>query len=178
MDINPSLALYVNRFDRVVSAEGYNQAGQALTEDLDVRFMSYSDAIEQILDSEAVLDLLSQDGALTIAVSGSDEGQCGRLLSGTETATAGCRTAHCYVADQEEADQARAAGMSCGRYQAYLALLELYPDITPEDVMDMTMREIRDLLAGNQEVDAPNQSCVSQSGCGGEGYGHGHKNHW
>ena len=74
------------------------------------------------------------------------------MLSQIETATAGCRAAHCYVADAGEAAQAREYGMSCGRYRAYLALRELFPEIAPEDVADMTMREIRDLLAGDQRA--------------------------
>ena len=177
VDINPSLELYVNRFDQVVSAKGYNQAGQALADDLDIRFLNYSDAVEQILGSETVSALLSQDGALTIAVSGADEGQCGRMLSQIEIATAGCRAAHCYVADAGEAAQAREYGMSCGRYRAYLALRELFPEIAPEDVADMTMREIRDLLAGDQRAGATDPD-AAQSGCTGGGCGHRHGNSW
>ena len=65
VDINPSLELYVNRFDQVVSAKGYNQAGQALADDLGIRFLNYSHAGEQISVSylhlpahETVLDLV------------------------------------------------------------------------------------------------------------------------
>ena len=60
--------------------------------------------------------------------------------------------------------------MSVGRYQAYLRLRELDPDITAEEVQAMTMREIEQLLqAYAQEtggVSAPEASGGSSGGCG------------
>ena len=35
VDINPSIELGVNRFDRVISVDGYNEDGQALAQLLD-----------------------------------------------------------------------------------------------------------------------------------------------
>lgn len=49
VDINPSLELGINRFDRIVSVEGYNDDGQALADSLNIRFMNYQDALEQDL---------------------------------------------------------------------------------------------------------------------------------
>ena len=53
-------------------------------------------------------------------------------------------------------DQAHELGMSCGKYRAFLQLQELDPTITPEQVQNMTMREIRDLLnqLGTQPVES------------------------
>ena len=156
IDINPSLELGVNRFDRVVSVEGYNDDGQALADCLSIRFADYEEAVTRVLESEEVAVLLSEDGALAIAVAGQDQGQCRRMLAGLETCTAGQQNAYCYAATQEELEQAHALGLSCGRYRAYLALQSLDPAVTPEDVQEMSMREIRDriaLLSGEETGD-------------------------
>ena len=46
IDINPSLELGVNRFDRIVSVEGFNDDGARLAEQLDIKYMDYNDALE------------------------------------------------------------------------------------------------------------------------------------
>ena len=40
----------------------------------------------------------------------------------------------------------KTAGLSFGKYQAWQVLQDLNPDITLEEVQDMTMSEIRDLI--------------------------------
>ena len=37
-------------------------------------------------------------------------------------------------------------GLTYGKYRAYLAQQALAPDVTPEEVRDMTMRELRDRI--------------------------------
>ena len=72
IDINPSIELGVNRFDRVVTAIGYNADGQALLDTLEVQNLDYNDAVEQIINSDTVASLLSGDGIMTIGVIGPD----------------------------------------------------------------------------------------------------------
>lgn len=148
VDVNPSLELQVNRFDRVVSVEGCNQEGQALAEALDLTFLPCSSAVEQLLDSEDMAPYLSQDGAVTITVVGSDQGQRERLLASLETAAAQHEGAYCCSYAAEEVESAHHLGLSYGKYAAYLELQALDPTITPEEVQQMSMQEIRALLAG------------------------------
>ena len=146
VDVNPSLELEINRFDRVLSVEGYNDDGKSLAESLHIRFMSYETAVRQILEMKEISVLLSQNEALTIAVSGSDRDQCGRILSDMEACTRGHGNAHCYHVDSAELEEAHEMGLSLGKYNAFLRLRELDPDITPEEVQNMTMREILDRI--------------------------------
>ena len=88
--------------------------------------------------------------------------------------------------------------MSCGKYRAYLALKELDPSITPEQVRSMTMGELQRLIdqltygtqdqpiqdAGQTgENSAGNDTgtgSTSSGGTGGNGHGHcgGHGGCW
>lgn len=146
IDINPSLELSVNRFDRVIAITGFNEDGQALSDALDVKYKNYAQAVEQILHHDSVTALLSGGEVIAITVVGPDGQQSAKLLSGVKTCAAGQGNIDCYSAQPEEADTAHEAGLSCGKYRAFLELQLLDPDVTPEAVQGMTMREIRDMI--------------------------------
>lgn len=177
IDINPSIELSVNRFDRVLFVNGLNEDGQELSSRLDVKFKPYAEAVEQILNDDGVAALLSGDEIMTITVVGSSGRQSASILSGVETCAAGRRNVDCYAALPEEAAAAHETGLSCGKYRAFLELRLLDPAITPEAVQNMTMREIReriDRLSAGAGNDIPPY--------GGQGAGHfghgGHGNGW
>lgn len=179
IDINPSLELGVNRFDRVIAVEGYNDDGRALAAALDVKFMNYADAIDQILCDKDIAALLSNDEIMTITVTGPDKTQSSKILSGVEACTMNQRNTHCYFADTKEVEAAHELGLSCGKYKAYLELQLLDPNITPETVQGMTMREIRDLInelspdGGSEAQPADTEGCKQQGAGNGHGCGHG-----
>ena len=68
IDINPSIELSVNRFDRVVGVEGWNEDGQALAETLDIQFDTYTQAVEAILADQKIAALLAEGGVMDITV--------------------------------------------------------------------------------------------------------------
>lgn len=174
IDINPSLELAVNRFDHVVGVEGWNEDGQALAETLDIRFATYTDAVETILADEQVEALLAAGGVMDITVVGPENAQCGRMLAALEDCTAGHQNARCHTARPEELEEAHDLGLSCGKYRAYLEVKALDPDITPEEVGQMTMREIRDLLQTLEGGADPAASAGSSQDAGGGHHGHHH----
>jgi len=165
IDINPSLELCVNRFDRVISITGFNDDGRELSHALDIKHENYADAMEQILGNDTIAGLLSNDEVITIAITGLDGIQSAKILSEVESCTAEQRNAYCYFVSSDETIAAHKMGLSYGKYRAFLELQMFDPDITAETVQGMTMREIRDLidnLSDDEEEESPN---------GGE-YGH------
>lgn len=146
IDINPSLELSVNRFNKVLAVTGYNTDGKELASSLQVKYMDCEDAIDKIVTSDRVKDLLSGDEVLTITVSGENTSQCRRIYSHAETSTKESQNTYCYMADHEDTEEAHHLGLSSGKYQAFLRLQSLGSDITAEEVKDMTMKEIHDLI--------------------------------
>ena len=185
MDINPSIELSVNRFDRVIAVTAFNEDGQELSRELEVKHMDYTQAVERVLAHDSVAALLSGGEVMSITVVGQDGRQSAKLLSGVETCAAGRSNIDCYSARPEEAAAAHEAGLSCGKYRAFLELQRLDPDITPEDVQGMTMREIRDLIgslsagggtpfSGGSDDPSPGGGWGNgQHGSGGQGNGQG-----
>ena len=159
IDINPSVELGVNRFDRIISFENYNDDGQELTDSLDIKFMDYSEAVNKIIDSEEILTLLENDEIMTIAVVGTDNSQSEEVLSNMQSCTAGRKNTYCYYTHSEEVEKAHETGLSYGKYKAFLELQKLDPTITVEEIQGMTMREIRDRisqLSGNGDDNEEN----------------------
>ncbi len=181
VDINPSLELWLNRFDKVVQVVGWNEDGRELASSLDLKYMDYEQALEEIMASEKVSSLLADDGVLSLAVVGDNEKQCGRLLTGLQQCTAGQGNAYCYSADEEELEAAHSLGLSYGKYRVYLELLELGSDISPREVNGMSMRELRDMmesLSGNGETGSPQAHAPGGGQGQGQGYGQGKGPAW
>lgn len=176
IDINPSLELGVNRFDRIISVEGLNADGREFAKGLDIKYKNYADAMDQILENKSITALLSNDEIMTITITGLNEIQSAEILSEIETCTAGQRNTYCYFSSPSEAAAAHEAGLSYGKYRAFLELQILDPDITPEAIQNMTMRELRDLI-DRLSVDHENEtSSDSDREYGGHGSGSGHRN--
>lgn len=170
IDINPSIELNVNRFDRVISVTAYNADGEQLAESLDITNMDSADAIDQIMENEQIESLLSQEAAMTISVVGSDDVQTSRLLENMERRTSRMENVYCYRMQPEEVQAAHEAGLSYGKYRAYLELRQLSPKVTTEDVRSMSMREIRD------RIDALSADPQEKKGMGNGHGGHGNSN--
>lgn len=178
IDINPSIEMGINRFDRVISVNGFNEDGWELSDVIDVKYRRYADAIEQILHDDTIEELLSGNEIMTITVIGPDGQRSQRILSGVEACTAKQDNAYCYFATSEEVAAAHETGLSCGKYRAFLELQLLDPDITPEAVQGMTMREIREWIDSRSADSETETTTYHKRGNGHRGHGGGHGNGW
>lgn len=172
IDINPSLELGINRFSKVVTIDEYNDDGAALACSLHIKYMDYADAIDQILETNRMAELFSQNEVLVITVSSSDDAQCHRVLTQVESCTSMHQNAYCYAADSADTATAHELGLSCGKYHALLKLQESNPEITPEDIGNMTMGEIHDLMP---TASGSENGSAGKNGHHGAGHGHGHR---
>lgn len=180
IDINPSLEMDINRFDRVIALNGYNDDGVALAAELNVKNMNYDDAVDALMANDTINNCLANGEELSIAVVQSDNGdtsQSDAVLNYVSNCTAEHKNAHCYALESDDSQMADAhdAGLSCGKYHAYQELLAYDPSITPEEVQQMTMREIRELLASYQNggSDETSDSAASSGYGSGQGQGNG-----
>lgn len=184
IDINPSLEFGINRFDRVVSIESFNDDGQDLAEQLDVRYMDYNDALEQLLSEQTVQTYLVDGAFMSVTVACRDDEKSSQILENVESCTAGQSNISCHSSNIEEMHEAHSAGLSVGKYRAYLELKDLDPSVTIDDIRDLSMREIRDLIqkyeSENTEPDGTGNPANENTDSGEitdqehhHGYGHG-----
>lgn len=161
IDINPSIELGVNYFDRVVSAEGVNADGQGILSETNVVGMSYEDALASLNDSLTNKGYLTADAAVAVTVMCDDDSRCSNLEETSQRcfSSAG-QGVHCSRATSTEHHEAHESGLGMGKYLAWRSLVDAGVDISADDVAHMTMSELRALAA--QEGVAIDQGAASQ----------------
>lgn len=152
VDINPSVELSLNRFNRVTDAEGKNEDGILLLHNLSLKGKGYIEAVEILVTSESMQNYLTADAELTFTVASP---KAEELLQGLHNSSVSTQyNGTCRSADMESVHGAHACGMSLGKYQEYLHLSEYDDDISPEDCSGMTMGQLRDLLSQYEDIDS------------------------
>jgi hypothetical protein len=145
IDVNPSIELTLNRFDRVIAATAYNADGAQILDGQNLRNMLYTDAIDTLVNCTAFQAYMTEENDLSFTVVSKNEA---KLMNGILNCAAVTRYGAYYAAaDAETLQAAHQYGMSFGKYQAYLDLTQYDSSITPEQCSNMTMREIHTLTA-------------------------------
>lgn len=161
IDINPSIELGVNYFDRVVSAEGVNADGQDILSETNVVGMSYEDALASLNDSLTNKGYLTANAAVAVTVMCDNDSRCSNLEETSQRcfSSAG-QGVYCSRATSTEHHEAHESGLGMGKYLAWRSLVDAGVDISADDVAHMTMSELRALAA--QEGVAIDQGAASQ----------------
>lgn len=184
VDINPSIEMGLNCFDRVVSVRAFNDDGTYIADTVSVKNKSYTDAVKLLMASDSVADYVTDDSLISFTVV-ADNHHEQRLIDGIQT-YAGCENRHVAynTSSQEEMQKAHDSNLSVGKYRAYMQLVKLQPQITIDDIRTMSMREIQDKIdesGGQSDLTAHMQNdCQNMQGGGGMGNGrngNGHKRH-
>ena len=151
IDVNPSIELALNRFDAVVSATAYNEEGNTILKQLDLKGKKYTEAIDDIVNCEAMKPYLIKDSEVVFTVAAS-KGQENELKAGVEKCS-GHISQNCQYssADLETVEQAHEVELSLGKYNAYLQLSEYDETVTPDDCRHMSMSEIHCLVKGHEQ---------------------------
>lgn len=163
LDINPSIELTVNRFDRVIAATGYNADGEQVVAALDLKNKSYTAAMNAVLQDDTVASYLKDDGILEVTLT-SDSQEPMQNMQNCICAQTSVAAGQIYCTDRrEEVEAAHAAGVSFGKYRAFLELQKIDPDVTVEEIKTLSMREIRERIA----------AASGENEQSGNGYGQG-----
>lgn len=149
MDINPSIELNINRFDKVISINSYNDDGVELANVLDIKFMNYKNAIDTILNTDMITENFINNETLSIVVVGKNEQKSKEMYENIQNNMTEKQNVYCDMGNFEEVNEAHQAGLSVGKYRAYLEWQNVDKSVTIDDVKGLTMKEIRDCI--NQE---------------------------
>lgn len=187
IDVNPSIELQINRYNKVVGAEAYNDDGRSVLDRVSLGGLDYREALEALTADEALGGYLGSDAYVQFSVVSDDKGQEESLTLASEECLASLPAGgSCAAVSSEMRVQAQANGMGCGRYAMAMELMELDPETTLEDCEGLSMRELRDRVEscrngdgdGAAGTEAPHGAGHGQGwGAGqgsGQGSGHGH----
>lgn len=166
VDINPSIELRLNRFERVTSTTSYNADGEKVLSALDLQGKKYDEALAILFQSDALQPYLENNDYLGIAVFGNDAIKA-RIEAQTQSYAEHYRLQlSCQRADAETVAAAHEHGMTPGRYLAFLELQELDPNANIEDYNSCGLGQIR------REIESHHQNRHGQS----EGHGNQNQN--
>ncbi len=168
IDVNPSLEFCLNSQHKVIDVCAYNEDGQRVVDCLNVKNMSYEDAIKTLLENETFCSYLKEDSELTFTVVSDEEEE---IIKGIEEYTAHCEVnQEIYCADYETRHEAVENHCSTGKYRAYQELAEYDEDVTLEECKNMTMHELHERIrecenhghgVGNENGNSAGQSGIS-----------------
>lgn len=173
IDINPSVELEINRLNKVISVKGYNEDGRELAKALDIHFMDYTDAICNIIENTTITSLLSDNEVMAITVVCENDKQNSSMMSRIKEYTNGNNNMYCYCADPDDVADAHNCGLSYGKYRAYLELQAVDPDISPEEIQNMTMCQIHERIRSLSE----DSDSTDNAGENGHQHRNGHNHH-
>ena len=144
IDVNPSIELAINRFDRVVSVKGYNTDGQDILEHVPLKNISYMQAIERLLQDTYYSQFLNQDSLLVVTViSEHADAMLEQIHESDSLQALGALT---YSSDTACMNEAHQYEMSFGKYRAFLELSQYDTNVTVEDCHGMSMGEIQNRI--------------------------------
>ena len=160
--------LEVNCFHRIVSFTPSSENSAALPDTASLRFQDWRDLLQ-------TLSVVDPAEPVSVTVISQNPDQSADVLEDLETWASQRPGMHCGSLTRQEAQEAKSAGLSCGKYQIYLKVKSLYPDLTPDDVKGMTMHELQELLGQNTSAVFPGNSDT----CGQEpSNGNHHRHGW
>lgn len=163
IDVNPSIELALNRFDRVVSVTAYNPEGAEILDGLSLQWKKYPEAIHEVIECADMRTYLTDDAELILTVA-ADESRKSELETGVKRCAAhighGC---HDDQTDIESAFQAHECGLSIGKYNAYLELSKYDSTITTDDCKGMSITQIQELIRKYEQENVTDENEAESS---------------
>ncbi|TGY95561.1 hypothetical protein E5329_14155 [Petralouisia muris] len=180
VDVNPSIELTLNRRNRVTDAKSRNRDGAKVLEHLQLKGKDYLEAVELLVESDAMQPYLTADAELTVTVASV---KAEELLSGLQDSVVATHYhGMCGSADMETVTAAHDCGMSLGKYQIYQLLTQYGSGLTAENCQNISMCQLQQLLSqyenGRSETVSENELENMQAGCShGRQQHHHHSGH-
>lgn len=164
VDVNPSIELELNRFDRVISVKAWNKEGEEVLEKLSLKNQNYQSALKEILNQETVDGYLKQRSDVVLAVFAKDDKKESALYQGAQSAAndeleryGRLEGSEVHIVDRELVHAAHSCGVSAGKYLYVRELKELKPEIDVENYCHRSIGQIKQQIAScheNSEFDS------------------------
>lgn len=158
LDVNPSIELSVNRFDRVIGASSLNDEGYQLLKQVSVKNRPYEEAISALFDG-GLGDYISENPLVTFSVFSPDAQKEQLILSKVRNTANTCVSAHHAKArieilsvDENLVNEAHEYHVTAGKYAALKELQQVLPDMEMENYSHHSISDIKEQINahGNQ----------------------------
>lgn len=162
LDVNPSIGLTLNCFDRVIENYAYNDDGTMILSEVNIRFKKYDEAMRILLDAIISKGYLLEDGLVSVSVqAGGNSGN--DMLEWLEQLIVVSLVEHHANAETDVftvTDEVRLIAhehhITPAKYIAILELQAIDPTVTFEGCAGHSIGEIRERIrnhGGNHHID-------------------------
>lgn len=165
LDGTSSVELLTDDQGVVVSAAGWDGISDQQLDALELTGMSYDEGL-RTLSASGFLEVES----MVVTVTGEEASTCENMACAVRRWFRLTPSGLVIDGGSPLPEEARAAGLSCGKYRIFLDIQALEPSFTVEEAAGMSGRELHQLLAEYQGVSGPG---AHGAGSGGEGNGNG-----
>lgn len=165
IDINPSVELTLNRFNRVIAVSPYNDDGEGVLKMTSVRNATYTEAINEILNLMAIQGYLEQDGLLSLTVQATTTNSENEILDELVTKVNyvlqiynSNATTEIFPVSEEVKNYAHEHHISPAKYLAITELQQVDPTASFSSCADHSISELRNLAqehGGNHHAENP-----------------------
>lgn len=167
LDVNPSIELSVNRFDRIIGVRAYNEEGETILQQSNLRNQKVQDAVRTLIAQE--LDpYLKTSPYLTFSVETEDQNYENQLMDTLRTAISTVSDldpqlanlgVDYYAVDDSTVERAHSHHITAGKYVTLMQLQEYMPEMQIEQYSHCGIGEIKEQI----------HSCASAHGRSGSG---------
>lgn len=120
ISVNPSLELTVNPWGTVIAARGLNADGEAVVAEVPLDRLSYEEAIDRLVTSDAFAPYLTADALVDVAIESDDLSLGDAIAEQTDRVLGQMPCEHrCHRADGTTCGGGHGAGMGQGRGQGH-----------------------------------------------------------
>lgn len=151
IDVNPSVALNVNRFGKVSSVEYLNEDAEKALNGIKLKGLSAEDALEKMITAYNENGYFDSNAEIYISAVSEKNKNADKLLAKLSERAEKIKgnrnysvnTTKLTAEDRAEADE---YGISPGKYRIISKIIEKHPTYTVEDLKDKSMAELKDML--------------------------------
>ena len=160
LDINPSMSLAINDFDRVIEATAYGPEAERLLQTVHVDGLPYAKAVEQVMGTSDMAPYLSPDRTVWIAVQAGNPAKEAEMEQAVQAAVEAALSEHHadmaiagHAVTEEVRVTAEDAGVTATRYIAIVELQEVDPSASIDSYRHSSISEIQDETASHHAAD-------------------------
>jgi len=156
VDVNPSIGLTLNRFNRVIDSNAYNDDGEVVLTEANIRFKTYGEAIKILLDVIISKGYLLEEGLVSVTVQADDGSTENDMLESLKQAVSVSLSEHhtnaqadIFPVTNDVRMDAREHHMTPAKYLAISELQTVDPTATFEACAEHSISEIRESISSH-----------------------------
>jgi len=148
IDINPSVELSINRFDRIIKTTPMDEEGKKILESVSVKAQKYENGVSKVIDTAKALGYLEEEGDVLISVSSADDFR--REKASTQIKEKVDGNVEVLTFDVESHNLSVKEGISPGKSTIIEKIIENSTDLTREELTNFSVKELLEKAKENR----------------------------